>query len=122
MICTLNLTFPVEAKMKYDLDSTKIGHQKPLDKRQQENSSKKFIGRIEHGKVKVLRRPEESPVCKQSRKQCNLQFSDEELDTPNSKKSKIKYSIKFRHEKQQIKRNGDEASIMRLHKNGRRYK
>lgn len=113
----------MEAKVKYDLDS----QQKPLDKRQQENSSKKFIGRIEHGKVKVLRRPEESPayrndVCRQSKKQCNFQFSDEELDAPNSKKSKIKYSIKFRHEKQQIKRNGDEASIRRLHKNGRRYK
>lgn len=112
----------MEAKVKYDLDSTKIGHQKPLDKRQQENSSKKFIGRIEHGKVKVLRRPEESSVCRhQSKKPCNLQFSDEDLDAPNSKKSKIKYSIKFRHEKQQMKRNGVEASIMRLHKNGRRY-
>lgn len=93
---------------------------------------KKFIGRIEHGKVKVLRRKEDNPendkekVCRNKKQDCNNNNhydsdSDEDESNENNEKpkKKIKYSIKFAHEKQKKKDNGD-ITVMRIHKNGRK--
>ncbi|XP_066254621.1 uncharacterized protein [Euwallacea similis] len=114
-------------------------------KKNNETPQKKFIGRIEHGKVMVLRRKDESlPMSKSSdrgndvcTKYKNNKFNncyngknpyseeESEEDSSEEEKSKgkakkhVKYSIKFRHEKQKKKENGD-IRIMRLHKNGRK--
>lgn len=100
---------------------------------------KRFIGRIEHGKVMVLRRKEENEekVCRKSKGgkhgNCNgngndPDTSDEDRDESNEEdetakgkpKKKIKYSIKFQHEKQKQTKNDGDMRIMKLHRNGKR--
>ncbi|XP_050311947.1 uncharacterized protein LOC126747409 isoform X2 [Anthonomus grandis grandis] len=88
-----------------------------------ETPPKKFIGRIEHGKVKVLRskQPNEE-FCNKKGQSCQKTEEEEDGDSSEEpKRQKIKYSIKFRHEKQKKseKNNGD-MNIMRLHKNSRK--
>ncbi|XP_030767734.1 zinc finger matrin-type protein 1-like isoform X2 [Sitophilus oryzae] len=103
-----------------------------------EPNQKRFIGRIEHGKVKVLRRKSENEkhakanrnedeFCRNENDKnvdCTVDSdndessSSEELTKP---KRKIKYSIKFQHEKQKKKQFNGDVSIMRLHKNERKY-
>ncbi|CAH1123481.1 unnamed protein product [Ceutorhynchus assimilis] len=94
-------------------DSNNISDEKP----------KKFIGRIERGKVLVLKNNKainsddesEEKVCqKYDKNNCNDNSSSEE----QKHKQKIKYSIKFKHEKQQKhKNNNEEMRIIKLHKN-----
>ncbi|XP_066151406.1 uncharacterized protein [Euwallacea fornicatus] len=127
---------------KYEKTSKTSGQD---SKKSNETPQKKFIGRIEHGKVMVLRRKDDSvPISKSSdqrndvctksknRKYNNCHngknpYSEEESQEESSEeetlkgkaKKHVKYSIKFRHEKQKKKENGD-IRIMRLHKNGRK--
>lgn len=120
-----------ESKKNLNADSSEEETNHP-EKRPPEH--KKIIARIEHGKVKVLRRKEpneedlKAKVCKKSKTDCWQTIddsSDEEIDSseevkPKGKKQKIKYSIKFQHEKQKKKEDNGNMRIMRLHKNGRK--
>ncbi|XP_076263048.1 uncharacterized protein LOC143198028 isoform X2 [Rhynchophorus ferrugineus] len=93
---------------------------------------KRFIGRIEHGKVMVLRKKPPSSeedhresVCRKIKGNavdCSGKTDKDSSSSEETKpKKKIKYSIKFKHEKQKKQEfNGDNA-ILRLHKNDRKY-
>ncbi|KAL1517923.1 hypothetical protein ABEB36_001622 [Hypothenemus hampei] len=126
-------------KKNYDFDGPEEKNNKFSRKVQKNNSfkhevkqePKKFIGRIEHGKVMVLRRKEDkfsedysSKVCSQQKNGCKYEHDDDEdssEETKNNKKGRFKFSLKFRHEKLQKREpKGDVMSVLRLHKNGRR--
>uniref|UniRef100_A0AAR5PZY7 Uncharacterized protein n=1 Tax=Dendroctonus ponderosae TaxID=77166 RepID=A0AAR5PZY7_DENPD len=121
-------------KNKKSLNADSSEEEKPQE-------HKKIIARIEHGKVKILRRKEtqdvtseEDPkakVCKKAKADCWQNIDDdssseendsssEEVKPKGKKQKKIKYSIKFQHEKQKKKEDNGNMRIMRLHKNGRK--